>query len=179
MCLWRRGRSRGRRNCQTMNPQSASHRYRRAPSPPQSSVTNSGFVDIQYPRDVARRTRRQRRPRSHHILGRRRPGAGGHSVYRRAPEGRARQGTRCVCLCFCALLRPVLTGRFAGREVHGWLSAPDVSVNFNAARRKHQPETGAWFIGGAQFSQWKDSPERVLCLYGARELLPPRLSCSG
>lgn len=62
--------------------------------------------------------------------------------------------------------------------MHGWLSAPDVSVNFNAARRKHQPETGAWFIGGAQFSQWKDSPERVLCLYGARELLPPRLSCS-
>ncbi|KZP09217.1 hypothetical protein FIBSPDRAFT_242108 [Athelia psychrophila] len=52
-------------------------------------------------------------------------------------------------------------------KVHGWLSAPDVSINFNAARRKHQPETGSWFLDGNQFAQWKDKCDNVLCLYGA------------
>ncbi|KZP16473.1 hypothetical protein FIBSPDRAFT_1047549 [Athelia psychrophila] len=51
-----------------------------------------------------------------------------------------------------------------GREVHGWLSAPDASVNFNAARRKHQPNTGSWFINGTQFAQWKNKSEKKIVL---------------
>ncbi|KAF7986925.1 hypothetical protein HWV62_12719 [Athelia sp. TMB] len=42
-----------------------------------------------------------------------------------------------------------------GRNVHHWLSPPDVSQNYNAARRKHQLDTGIWFINSASFAEWK------------------------
>lgn len=38
--------------------------------------------------------------------------------------------------------------------------------NFNAARRKHQPNTGSWFLDSKQFDEWKKSTEVILCLYG-------------
>ncbi|KZP03687.1 hypothetical protein FIBSPDRAFT_968780 [Athelia psychrophila] len=40
-------------------------------------------------------------------------------------------------------------------------------LGLNTARRKHQPETGSWFINGTQFAEWKDKSENILCLYGA------------
>lgn len=55
------------------------------------------------------------------------------------------------------------------KDVQDWLSAPDVSQNFNAALRRRKLGTGAWFIEGPQFAQWKERPNNVLCIYGARE----------
>ncbi|KAF7965758.1 hypothetical protein HWV62_41994, partial [Athelia sp. TMB] len=52
------------------------------------------------------------------------------------------------------------------REIHTWLKAPDTSVSYNAARKKHQAGTGSWFLDGSRFSQWKERPGSVLWLYG-------------
>lgn len=53
--------------------------------------------------------------------------------------------------------------------MYDWLAAPDSSVNFNAARDKHQAETGTWFIDGTDFAEWKNHSKTALCLYGPRE----------
>ncbi|KAF7983630.1 hypothetical protein HWV62_20564 [Athelia sp. TMB] len=52
------------------------------------------------------------------------------------------------------------------RDIHAWMKAPDTSPNYNAARKKHQPGTGSWFLDGSQFSKWKEHPGSVLWLYG-------------
>ncbi|KAF7974088.1 hypothetical protein HWV62_13393 [Athelia sp. TMB] len=52
------------------------------------------------------------------------------------------------------------------RDIHVWMQAPDTSPNYNAARKKHQPGTGSWFLDGPEFSQWKEQPGSVLWLYG-------------
>ncbi|KAF7980620.1 hypothetical protein HWV62_37408 [Athelia sp. TMB] len=52
-------------------------------------------------------------------------------------------------------------------KLHNWLAAPDVSQNYNAARSKHQTDTGSWFINGSQFSHRKNNPERFMCIYGS------------
>lgn len=54
-------------------------------------------------------------------------------------------------------------------NIHQWLASPDVSPNFNAARLKHQPETGSWFIHGELFAKWKQDPKAILGIYGTRE----------
>ncbi|KAF7975438.1 hypothetical protein HWV62_9571 [Athelia sp. TMB] len=46
------------------------------------------------------------------------------------------------------------------------MKAPDVSLNYNAARKKHQRGTGAWFLRGTTFSTWKDNPGSVIWLRG-------------
>ncbi|KAF7983634.1 hypothetical protein HWV62_20572 [Athelia sp. TMB] len=51
-------------------------------------------------------------------------------------------------------------------NIHAWMRAPDTSSNYNAARKKHQPGTGSWFLDGLQFSEWKEQPGSVLWLYG-------------
>ncbi|KAF7985889.1 hypothetical protein HWV62_43772 [Athelia sp. TMB] len=53
------------------------------------------------------------------------------------------------------------------KEVYDWLAAPDVSQNYNAARRKHLENTGSWFLNDMAFSEWKRRPEQILCIYGA------------
>lgn len=53
-------------------------------------------------------------------------------------------------------------------KIDGWLSAPDVSQNFNAAQEKRQAGTGSWFLASAQFLEWKETPNIVLCIYGDR-----------
>jgi hypothetical protein len=61
-----------------------------------------------------------------------------------------------------------------------WLAAPDSSENQNAARRKHQASTGAWFVDGQQFAAWKTKQKSLLWLHGIRKqivnLLFPRLT---
>ncbi|KAF7977924.1 hypothetical protein HWV62_1983 [Athelia sp. TMB] len=52
-------------------------------------------------------------------------------------------------------------------EVHGWLAAPAVSQNFNAAQKLHLEGTGSWFIEGSEFSSWKESTEHFLGIYGS------------
>lgn len=52
-------------------------------------------------------------------------------------------------------------------RVHVWLSAPDVSQSLNAACKKRHAGTGAWFLDCAQFAQWVENPNTVMCIYGA------------
>ncbi|KAF7965202.1 hypothetical protein HWV62_45091 [Athelia sp. TMB] len=59
------------------------------------------------------------------------------------------------------------TSRIIRRHIiHAWMKAPDTSSSYNAARKKHQPGTGSWFLEGSQFSKWKKRPGSVLWLYG-------------
>ncbi|KAF7977627.1 hypothetical protein HWV62_3028 [Athelia sp. TMB] len=51
-------------------------------------------------------------------------------------------------------------------EIHKWMEAPDTSVDYNMARKKHQPGTGRWFLDGSEFSGWKEQPGSVLWLCG-------------
>ncbi|KZP06828.1 hypothetical protein FIBSPDRAFT_1053326 [Athelia psychrophila] len=51
--------------------------------------------------------------------------------------------------------------------VDGCLAATDASQNLNAAIRKRQAGTGDWFLDGTEFAEWKETPNIVLCIYGA------------
>ncbi|KZP09449.1 hypothetical protein FIBSPDRAFT_239931 [Athelia psychrophila] len=46
------------------------------------------------------------------------------------------------------------------------MDAPDTSPNFNAARKKHQADTGSWFLDGFEFTRWKEDPDFLLWLHG-------------
>ncbi|KZP10819.1 hypothetical protein FIBSPDRAFT_800859, partial [Athelia psychrophila] len=46
------------------------------------------------------------------------------------------------------------------------MDAPDTSPNFNAARKKHQPDTGSWFLDGSAFTRWMEHPDILLWLHG-------------
>ncbi|KZP29069.1 hypothetical protein FIBSPDRAFT_927164 [Athelia psychrophila] len=52
------------------------------------------------------------------------------------------------------------------RDIDIWMAAPDTSPNFNAARKKHQPETCSWFLDGSTFATWKEHPDFLLWLHG-------------
>ncbi|KZP20238.1 hypothetical protein FIBSPDRAFT_892183, partial [Athelia psychrophila] len=52
------------------------------------------------------------------------------------------------------------------REIKIWMDAPDTSPNFNAARKKHQPDTGSWFLDGSAFTRWMEHPDILLWLHG-------------
>ncbi|MCJ1460634.1 hypothetical protein MMC28_011016, partial [Mycoblastus sanguinarius] len=47
-----------------------------------------------------------------------------------------------------------------------WLQSPDASTNYNAARQKHEPGTGAWLLGSVEFSTWKSEANQLLWLCG-------------
>ncbi|KZP23295.1 hypothetical protein FIBSPDRAFT_858564 [Athelia psychrophila] len=51
-------------------------------------------------------------------------------------------------------------------KIEKWMDAPDTSPNFNAARKKHQPGTGSWFLDGSAFKRWKEEPDILLWLHG-------------
>ncbi|KZP28430.1 hypothetical protein FIBSPDRAFT_927566 [Athelia psychrophila] len=51
-------------------------------------------------------------------------------------------------------------------NIEKWMDAPDTSINFNAARKKHQPGTGCWFLDGSAFTRWRDHPDILLWLQG-------------
>ncbi|KZP31893.1 ankyrin, partial [Athelia psychrophila] len=52
------------------------------------------------------------------------------------------------------------------KEVYRWLSAPDSSSNYHAAREEHHADTGTWFIEGESFVKWKETPDSALWVYG-------------
>ncbi|KAF7983536.1 hypothetical protein HWV62_21098 [Athelia sp. TMB] len=51
-------------------------------------------------------------------------------------------------------------------KIERWISAPDTSLNYKAAREKHQEGTGSWLIEGSTFKEWKDCPDSILWLRG-------------
>lgn len=56
-------------------------------------------------------------------------------------------------------------------EVCQWLAAPDVSVNYNAARKINHPQNGSWFVSGEIYKRWKKLPDFPLWLFGSREFI--------
>lgn len=65
------------------------------------------------------------------------------------------------CTCF---LNP-----YSDISIHRWLASPDFSSNYNTARRKHQLNTGSWFLNGKEYAKWKEDPRAFLSIYGKRE----------
>ncbi len=55
------------------------------------------------------------------------------------------------------------------KKIHQWLSPPDPSSNHDAACKKRQPTTGAWFVEGPQFEEWKINPNSFVWLHGIRK----------
>jgi hypothetical protein len=56
-------------------------------------------------------------------------------------------------------------------KIHQWLSPPDPSSSHKAACKRRQPTTGAWFVEGRQFEEWKISPNSFLWLHGIRKYI--------
>lgn len=50
-----------------------------------------------------------------------------------------------------------------------WLSSTNPSTNHEAARKKHEPSTGAWLLRSQSFIEWKNSANSFLWLHGIRE----------
>jgi len=55
------------------------------------------------------------------------------------------------------------------QRIRDWLCAPDPFLNHVAARKKRQPLTGDWFLGGEMYGSWRSSPGSFLWLYGIRK----------
>jgi chromosomal replication initiation ATPase DnaA len=51
-------------------------------------------------------------------------------------------------------------------EIRSWLSAPDPSMNYIKALRSRHQGTGAWFIDGKAFANWKKQSKSFLWLHG-------------
>jgi DNA replication protein DnaC len=47
-----------------------------------------------------------------------------------------------------------------------WLAPVDPRTNQEAARKKHEEQTGRWFTEGEQFSKWLEQPNSLLWLHG-------------
>ncbi|KAK2811859.1 hypothetical protein FQN50_001897 [Emmonsiellopsis sp. PD_5] len=52
------------------------------------------------------------------------------------------------------------------QEIFNWLNPPDPSSNYYAAHKKRQKDTGKWFLGGAEYSTWKQTSNSILWLHG-------------
>lgn len=52
------------------------------------------------------------------------------------------------------------------RNILRWLSSPDPSTNHNAARAKHEPTTGDWFLRSQDFSSWRSGLGQCMFLHG-------------
>ncbi|RDW83018.1 hypothetical protein BP5796_04509 [Coleophoma crateriformis] len=52
------------------------------------------------------------------------------------------------------------------QRIISWLAAPDPSINHNAARKKHQPSTGAWLLTSKAYEHWLQGYRSFLWLYG-------------
>jgi hypothetical protein len=61
----------------------------------------------------------------------------------------------------------LFTGSQLRKDLRGWLSPPDPSVNFNTARGLHHKGTAAWFIEDCAFANWKEF-DSLMWVYGKR-----------
>lgn len=59
----------------------------------------------------------------------------------------------------------------ADATVYRWLDPADSSANYHAAREQHHAQTGAWFLHGETFDNWKRTPDSALWIYGTREFV--------
>ncbi|KAF7976050.1 hypothetical protein HWV62_7962 [Athelia sp. TMB] len=63
-------------------------------------------------------------------------------------------------------LAPFMLMLIVERDINTWMAAPDTSLNYKAAREKHQLGTGSWLLDSPDFKRWKDDPDFVLWLRG-------------
>ena len=67
--------------------------------------------------------------------------------------------------------RDCLAGDKLQNDVRRWFS--DSWANYNVARKSRHTGTGAWFVQGDTFFEWKWSrPNSLLWIHGRRLLLP-------
>lgn len=66
------------------------------------------------------------------------------------------------------LITTFSVGKIIG-EVLDWLAAPDPSSNQRNIDKKREPDTGLWFVNGAQFNKWKAAAGSFLWLHGIRK----------
>ncbi|EDN91972.1 hypothetical protein SS1G_07834 [Sclerotinia sclerotiorum 1980 UF-70] len=52
------------------------------------------------------------------------------------------------------------------RHIYEWLAAPDPFLTHAATLKKHQPNTGAWFLTSKQYEEWSFGGGSFLWLYG-------------
>ncbi|KAK5113651.1 hypothetical protein LTR62_003278 [Meristemomyces frigidus] len=52
------------------------------------------------------------------------------------------------------------------KKIVDWLAPPDPYANHESARQLHQPCTGTWLTGSAEYQDWKGSLTRHLWIYG-------------
>lgn len=52
------------------------------------------------------------------------------------------------------------------KSILDWLSPPDPWKNHNSARRRFEPETGAWLLQSGQYKEWKEGHIPMLWLHG-------------
>lgn len=52
------------------------------------------------------------------------------------------------------------------KKITDWLSPSDPWTNFEAARQRHEPETGIWLLQSDRYRKWKSTTGRCLWLYG-------------
>ncbi|CCD47337.1 similar to ankyrin repeat domain-containing protein 29 [Botrytis cinerea T4] len=57
------------------------------------------------------------------------------------------------------------------RDIYRWLAAPDPFPTHSATLKKHQPNTGTWFITSKQYVDWYLGNDAFLWLYGTLEHL--------
>jgi hypothetical protein len=51
-------------------------------------------------------------------------------------------------------------------EIIKWLSPTDPRTNQEAARKKHEDQTGKWFTGSSHYTTWLEHPNSFLWLHG-------------
>ncbi|OAG39695.1 hypothetical protein AYO21_06163 [Fonsecaea monophora] len=59
-----------------------------------------------------------------------------------------------------------IQARSVSAGLRKWLSAPDASVNFNAAVAKRHASTGQWLVQGPAYTTWLQQSNSFLWLYG-------------
>lgn len=52
------------------------------------------------------------------------------------------------------------------KDIIAWLSMTDPSINHSEQRRRCRATTGEWFVQGQELSEWRQSPNSFLWLYG-------------
>ena len=55
------------------------------------------------------------------------------------------------------------------RKIYQWLNAPEPRLNHAAARQRHEPTTGSWFVDSDRFNDWLSLPHSSFWLHGPRK----------
>jgi hypothetical protein len=55
--------------------------------------------------------------------------------------------------------------------LHQWFMFTDPVSYHDAARMKHEPTTGSWFLDGDIFEDWKNGKSNFVWIHGIREYI--------